>query len=443
MMGGDVGGEAGGANGGRVNLRTLIAIRWLAIGGQFATVLTVRYGLGFDLPMQMALGTIAASVVLNLFALGQRAAQPFLSDRDASLYLAYDTLQLALLLYLTGGLDNPFAALMLAPLTVGATVLSRRRVQILTALAVVCLTAVALRSFPLPWPEGRELSIPAQYRLGHWVALTFSAIFIAGYVWQVARGSRAMAGALAASQVALARAQRASALGALAAAAAHELGTPLGTIAVVAKEMAREVPPDSPLAEDIQLLQSQTERCRHILAELSRRPEPPRTDAGFGAVPLSAVIEEAAAPHRRADVSLSVELADACRDPAVLPSPELMQGLGLLLQNALQFAAREVQVTIDRGGTGLSIVIRDDGPGYPPSLLGRLGEPYVSGRALQREQGRDAASSMGLGIFIAQTLLERTGAFVAYGNSLDGGAEVALTWRTAAFMSSDLETAAS
>jgi two-component system sensor histidine kinase RegB len=426
-----------GQGSGRVNLRTLITIRWIAVAGQFAAVLTVEYVLGFRLPLLLALATIGASVVLNLFALGHRASQPFLGDRDAALYLAYDTLQLALLLFLTGGLDNPFAALMLAPLTVGATVLSSRRVLVLTVLAVSCLTGVALYSFPLPWPEGQQLGMPTLYRLGHWAALSLSAMFIAGYVWQVARGARDMADALGASQIALARAQRVSALGALAAAAAHELGTPLGTIAVVAKEMAREVPTDSPLAEDIQLLQSQTARCRDILAELGRRPgTEAETDGGFGAVPITAVVEEAAAPYRRTAVALRIEPGGGA-EPLIRVSPELAHGLGLLIQNAIQFARSQVLVTVDRPRGGLHIAIRDDGPGFPPGVLGRLGEPYLSARTAQQ---RDSTGSMGLGIFIAQTLLERTGATVAYANAPEGGAEVSLVWRSPGFVAEEMIT---
>ena len=200
---------------------------------------------------------MGASVLLNLAAQAQRGARPRLADRDAALYLGYDTLQLTLLLYLTGGLQNPFAILILAPLTVAGTILSRVSVTALTVLALCCLTGLALWQFPLPWAN-RAVGLPPLYLLGIWLALSLSAIFITAYVWSVAQEARSISDALAASQMALEREQRLSALGALAAAAAHELGTPLGTIHLVAKELASEIPPDSPLAEDIALLQSQS-----------------------------------------------------------------------------------------------------------------------------------------------------------------------------------------
>src|SRR4051812_35825464 len=320
---------------GRVTLRTLILIRWVAIAGQFIAILTVHFGLGLNLPLGPALAAIGASVLLNLAALAQRGARPRLGDRDAALYLGYDLLQLTLLLYLTGGLQNPFAILIVAPLTVAGTILSRPSVIGLTILAVACLTGLAIWQFPLPWPDG-ALSLPPLFQLGIWLALVLSSIFITGYVWSVAQEARQISDALAASQMALAREQKLSALGALAAAAAHELGTPLGTIALVAKELAREVPADSPLAEDIALLQSQSARCRDILAELSRKPEAEGGEP-YDRLTLTALIEAAAGPHRhrRGHINLKIELEPGAEpeSPMIRRSPEIIHGLGNLLQN--------------------------------------------------------------------------------------------------------------
>jgi len=406
---------------GRVGLRTIILIRWVAIAGQLSTVLMVEFGLGIDLPLWPALATIAASAVLNLAALLQRRTRPRLPDRDAALYLAFDTLQLALLLFLTGGLQNPFSIMLLAPLTVAATSLSRGSVAVLTGLALVCVAALAMFHQPLHWPGG-QVVLPPLFALGQWLALSISATFIAAYVWSVAHEARRISGALSMTQMALAREQRLSALGALAAAAAHELGTPLGTIALVAKEIAREIPDDDPLAEDVQLLQSQVARCRDILAELARRPE---ADGGepFERLSIRALIEAAAAPHRHPGKTLVVEAAgtDDLAEPVLARSPEILHGLGNLLQNALEFAASRVVAEAHWDRNQLTIAIRDDGPGFPPGLLSRIGEPYLSQRGVK-------GTHMGLGIFIAQTLLERTGAEVEFGNRTEGGAEVVIRW---------------
>jgi two-component system sensor histidine kinase RegB len=228
--------------------------------------------------------------------------------------------------------------------------------------------------------------------------------------------------------MALDRERRLSALGALAAAAAHELGSPLGTIAVVAKEIARDLPGDSPLRSDVELLLSQSQRCRDILAGLAARPEAEH-GTPFDALPLDVLIDTAAAPHRRARVAFAVELAPARPGDAVPTVPrraEILHGLGTLVENACQFARTAVDVAIRWDSAQMTIVIQDDGPGFDPGLVDRLGEPYLSGG----HQGRQGdGEHMGLGIFIAQNLLERTGAVLRFGNRPTGGAEVAVTWR--------------
>lgn len=425
--------EADAHDDGRVTLRTLILIRWIAIIGQLATVLAVQFWLKHDLPIGPALAAIGASVLLNLVAMAQRGGRMRLSDRDVALYLGYDTLELTLLIYLTGGLANPFSALLLAPLTVAASVLTRSNVVGVTGLTLFCFSVLAVWHFPLPWPV-RELELPWLYSIGIWISLFISAVFIAVYVFRVAEEARRIAEALAASQMALAREQRLSALGALAAAAAHELGSPLSTIALVASELARDIPPGSEHGDDIALLQSQTERCRLILAELARRPE---TDGGdpYERLPLRTLIETAAAPHHTGAVELEI-VADAAPDsdePVVRRSPEIVHSLGNLIQNALQFARRRVTVTVSWNAAVVVVTVADDGPGFPAHLLSRIGEPYISTRA-------DRGAHMGLGIFIAKTLVERTGATVEFDNKRSGGAKVAVCWERGKLETQRLET---
>jgi len=409
---------------GPINLRTLILIRWVAIAGQVSTILIVHYGLGFRLPLVPALGVVASSAFLNLVLIVLRQWAARLGARDAALYLGYDVLQLAVLLYLTGGLQNPFSILILAPVTVAATILSRRAVIALSLLAVAAISVLALRHMPLPW-RNEPLVFPPELVLGIWIALVLATVFIGGYTWSIAQGARRLRDAMAATQLALAREQRVSAVGALAAAAAHELGSPLATIAVVAKELARELPGSSPHAEDAALLLSQSERCRRILAELAQQPE---EDGGspYTRLPISALVETAAAPHRHQGIRLILATAGAAAEdePLVRRSPEIMHGLNNLIQNAVQFAAREVSITTFWDAKSVMVEIDDDGPGFPLHLLGRLGEPYLSTRA-------GVTDHMGLGIFIAQSLLERSGARLAFDNLAEGGAHVAISWNRA------------
>jgi two-component system sensor histidine kinase RegB len=409
---------------GRISLRTLVPIRWVAIAGQASTILIVHYVLDYRLPLFPALAVVASSVLLNAVLILRRQAAARLGERDAALCLGYDILQLAILLYLTGGLQNPFSTLILAPVTVAATILSRRPVIALSILAVAAITVLALWHMPLPW-RTEPLEFPPELVFGIWMALVLATVFIGGYTWSVAQEARRLRDAVAATQLALAREQRISAVGALAAAAAHELGSPLATIAVVARELAHDLPEDSPHAEDVALLLSQSERCRRILAELARQPE---HDGGspYTRLPISALVETAGAVHQHEGVKLIFATAGqpGPEEPLVRRSPEIMHGLNNLIQNAVQFARREVSVTTFWDKAAVSVEIADDGPGFALHLLGRLGEPYVSTRA-------GAADHMGLGIFIAQSLLERSGAKLVFDNLPEGGAHVAIFWNRA------------
>jgi two-component system sensor histidine kinase RegB len=407
---------------GRITGRTLMLMRWIAVSGQLTSIAVLTWGLHIALPLGPVLATVGASVLLNLVVMAQhRGAQLRLTDQDATFYLAFDTLQLTLLLYLTGGMVNPFTILLLAPLTVGAAILSPFYVVLMALVSQSCLGLIALWHFPLPWP-GASPVIPPLYLAGVWSGLTMASLMLASYVSRVAHESRRISDALAASQMALAREQRLSALGGLAAAAAHELGTPLGTIAVVAGELARDVPADSPIAEDIALLQSQSQRCGEILAELGRQPE---ADGGapFEELPLAALVEAAATPHRvtAATLTITTRALDGSAQPVVRRRSEIIHGVGNLLQNALQFASRGVEAQASWDSDSIILTITDDGPGFSSNVLNRLGEPYLSARA-------DRTGHMGLGVFIAETLLGRTGARVEFGNRRQGGARVVIQW---------------
>ncbi|MBV6631600.1 MAG: ActS/PrrB/RegB family redox-sensitive histidine kinase [Alphaproteobacteria bacterium] len=407
---------------GRISQRLLIMHRWIAIIGQTIAVIVVHYGLGFDMPLVSTGLLISASVMLNVVVMAQRSRAARLDDRAAALYLAFDILQLSALLYLTGGLQNPFAVLMLAPVTVAATMLARQAVFAVVGLAIACLSVLAVFYQPLPGPGGLSWVIPPTYLAGFWTALALSCFFISAYVYLIEREARRMSDALTATQMALIREQKVSALGALAAAAAHELGSPLSTIRLVAKELVRDLPPDSALKEDVELLVSESDRCRTILTELSRKPEP-ATANPFDRLALPTLVEEVARPRLPPTVKFALEIdADpAIEPPAAYFGPELQHGLGNIIQNASQFAGRKVTARLYWTDQVVMITIEDDGPGYPAHILDRLGEPYVSGRATKGE-------NLGLGIFIAQTLLESLGADLSFSNPPAGGARVTIHW---------------
>jgi len=415
-----------------VGLRTLVMIRYVAVLGQAATLLTVQYGLGLEIPIGPALAAVAVSILFNLLLVSRRPLKSRISTVEAAGQLGYDILQLAVLLFLTGGLENPFALLVLAPVTVSATVLPRRYTIGLGLLAGAAITVLALYHLPFPSP-GPALALPDFYLLGLWQALILGILFIAAYVASISDDARRMAAAFNAAQLALAREQQLSAVGALAAAAAHELGSPLSTIAVTAREMARELPIDSELRGDAELLLEQSERCRAILAQLGRPltadPLSPMTR-----MPFAALVESAAQPYRSEGVAIEFRVVPIDGDQPTVPRwPEIIQGLGTLIQNAIDFASTAVTIETSWDDDAIHVVIADDGPGFPRATLERFGEPYISGRG-------GTAGHMGLGIFIAVTLLARTGAEVSCSNSKDGGAIAEVRWsrrRLAEIMAAD------
>lgn len=418
---------------GRLRLRTLVLIRWVALIGQATTLAVVYFGLGYDIPFIPAMSVIAASGALNVVISIARPIAIWVSDREAFWNLCFDLVLLAALLCLTGGLQNPFSILILAPVVISGWALTRRSTLVLSAIALALVSFLAVWYLPLPWPESGILLSPV-YIAGVWAALVIAVIFIASYVSSVAREIHRMSQALAATQMALAREQQLSALGGLAAATAHQLGTPLATIAVVARELQRELPADSPLREDVDLLHAESLRCRSILAGLAERPTGD-DGAPYHHLPMVALVEAAAAPHRRDGVELEITAAPAvdstAPQPTVARNAEVLHGLGTLIQNAVQFARRHVQVDLTWDEESVMLRIADDGPGFDLTVLSRLGEPYYSTGLRARRRGED--QHMGLGIFIAQTLLAHDGATLDFSNDVagpdgTGGAVVEVRW---------------
>ena len=456
-----------------LSLRTLVILRWMAIAGQSATIGIATLYFHFDLPLWGCLAAIAASVAMNLNATARlkRSDGSLPDGRLTATHLGFDILQLSILLGLTGGLQNPFCLLLVAPVTVAAASLPGRQAALMGLLVLAATVSLFFVSLPLPWQAGTELNLPPLYRFGTGLALVTGVIFTSAYAWRVAADAEKLELALATTQDVLQREQRLAALGGLAAAAAaHELGTPLATIQVVARELLRASAKDGPAAEDAALILQQAERCRDILKRLSQAPE--EGDSAFAEVGLKALLEEVVEPHRGFDLEFEVSVRTGSGEPAprVRRLPEVVHGLSTLVENAADFANSKVRVRaiVDAGFIEIEVV--DDGPGFPADILPRLGEPYVTSRpqgkarralaaqiaasvaaATPGRKGKKGAApapepeaiapsqgGMGLGFFIARTLLERTGGklFVGVGDGGQGsgqkgqpkGARVAVRW---------------
>lgn len=410
----------------RVRMRTLILLRWLAILGQIGAVVFVRYGLNMDFPVVAAGGAIGVSIALNIALLSMRRSQDLAYEWEAAAQLAYDAIQLAFLLALTGGLQNPFVFLFVAPVAVSATVLRPSITAILAALTFACVGVIAAWHLPLPWPEGARFEAPQLYQMGIAAAVLVGLAFTSVYAWRVAAEEERLNFALAAVQAVLAREQTLSALGGLAAAAAHELGTPLATIHLVAKEMVRATSSDDPRIEDLQLLVTQSERCRAILGQLSLRRE--QGDVMTQRAPIGALLEDIVAQHE----GLGREIVISCQGNGALDvkrMPEIVHALGGFIENAVGFARARVDIEASWSDDEVTILVRDDGPGFSPAILGRLGEPYLTER-----DHEGVAGGLGLGFFISKTLLERTGAELDVYNQKPPreGAVVKATWNRSA-----------
>ncbi len=424
---------------GRTRLRTFIALRWLAVAGQTATVLLVAFILGFDVPLALCLAIIAASAWLNVFLSFAFQSQRLTQGWEAEMQLAFDTMQLAALIAATGGLSNPFLLLMLAPVTVAALSLGRLRASFIALLALGLAALMPFVSLPLPWDEPGGTHLPILYQWGQFAALAVGVVFFTLSAARVSQDEARLVRALDAASVVMAREQKLSALGAMSAMTAHELGTPLATIHLVAKELVQEAGPDDPHAEDYRLIAEQADRCRSILSAIREARD--ATDIVHARMPLDALVEEAAAPMKGLGVALVVRAmpgdGGAEKPPILARSPEILHALGAFIENAVSFAASRVEATASWTADQVVVTISDDGPGFSPEVLPKLGEPYISDRSEARLGGGD----MGLGFFIAKTLIERTGGRIASRNRTPPatGAIVQAVWPLAALLPRSLE----
>ena len=413
-------------NANHLRMRTLVRLRSLAVIGQSVTVLGVAYGLGFPLPVASCFLLIACLLLLNIALQLKFPATYRLDPSTSTFVLSLDILQLFGLLFITGGLANPFAVLLCVPVIVASASLPVRNIIALGATAVAGVTVLAVYHRPLPWYPGTTFDTPLVLIAGNWIAIVSTAAFAAFYSYRVSAEAQELADALMATEFALQREQHLSALDGLAAAAAHELGTPLATIAVVAREMERALAGDERFREDVQLLRSQSERCREIMRRLTTLSSEDEEHMRW--LPLSSLIEEVIAPHREFGVDIKVSRIHGPEgEPVGRRNAGILYGLGNLLENAVDFASSTVHVETQSNARTVTIRIDDDGPGFAADVLSRIGDPYLTQRSRSSEA---TAGGLGLGLFIAKTLLERSGATLKFANrdGDQGGASVTVTW---------------
>src|SRR5450432_1039443 len=398
-----------------VRLDTILRLRWLAVLGQLAAIFIVVQGLEFDVEVLPCVVIVALSALLNLAL--QMAFNPMqrLEPVYAAALLALNIVELAGLLYLTGGLQNPFSFLFLAPVLISATALPIRLTIALGVVAVACASALVFFHLPLPWDSDDPLVLPPIYLFGVWLSIVVAIGVTSLYAFQVTEEARKLSDALAAT----------------------ELGTPLSTIFLISRELEKTVQDTSPLAGDLKTLREQAQRCRDILAKITQLSS---TGAPFDLMPLSTLIEEVVAPHGDFGVRIKVRIAVAgTREPVGTRNPAILYGVGNILENAVDFARATVEVNAWWNTETVEIIISDDGPGIAPDMLKRIGEPYLS-RRRSADEAQNEHHGLGLGVFIARTLLERTGARVSFTNRTfpDHGAVVQIAWPRSRFEVSEI-----
>lgn len=409
------------SEGRKLRLETLIRLRWLAVAGQAVSIFIVAVVLQFSIPVVACIIFIALLALVNAWLHLSYPSTWRLDPPAALALLTFDLLQLAALLYVTGGLTNPFAPLVAVPVIISSAAQPLRDSLGLVLVAILCITALAFSPFSLPWYPGTRVPFEPLLLAGMWFAIVCTTSFAAFYAYRVASEASQLSEALAATELVLQREMHLSELDGLAAAAAHELGTPLATISLVAKEMSRELAAGDRFHDDVQLLVSQSERCRDIMRRLTTLSS--GSEEHLKRMPLSSLIEEVTAPHREFGIDIKVvEESPRATEPISRRNAGVLYGLGNLIENAVDYAQTEVTVRVFHDTEIVRITIEDNGEGYAPDILQRIGEPYVTRRSPQAKAG-----GLGLGLFIAKTLLERSGATLIFENS--PGARVTVSWK--------------
>jgi two-component system sensor histidine kinase RegB len=421
-----LGAQAPGIGVGRIKTRTLVVLRLFGVVGQAFGIVLVAGVLRLPLPYLPCFILVGASAFFNLVMMISPASRRFAKPWEACGQLLFDVCQISGVLYCTGGLSNPFCVLMIVPVTVAFATLPARWAVAVGILAAILATVLAFYSAPLPWPGPTPFRLPVLYRVGAIIALVMGMAVTGGFAaWTASRASR-MELALHVTETVLAREQRVSALGALAAAAAHELGTPLTTISVVAKELARETP-EGPLREDAWLLMDEAQRCRGILKRLTDAPEEAEA---IQRISLEEFLDDVVAPYEGDPVVRVEALVSGPPEsmaPEVWRKTEILHALNSIVENAVDFARAEILLSAKFDARFITIEVQDDGPGFASEIIDRLGDPYVTTRP-GAEGSRTGHVGMGLGFFIAKTLLERTGAVVTFRNGRRRGAIVSARW---------------
>ena len=394
-------------------LSNLIKIRWIAIFGQLLTILLVYFYFVISIPIYSCLGIVFISSLINIYSFFTNKNNNYLSDKEAFYFLLFDTIQLGVLLYLTGGIYNPFALLLIAPLIISASYLPIVFSIYLLLLSISIALIISNYYLPINWNS--NFLVPTFFKHGLTFALIISLFFIFIYVYLFANSSRKISDALSKTRSALENQKKISAIGSLSSAAVHELSTPLNTIYLILNDLLQDhnIKANLDIKKEIDLLKLQADRCRNILLTLSNNPENLK-DNFFDKTSISNLIQINFDKFNDRNIDLKIKLNSNNDEPQIFSTDELVFAIGNIIQNAIEHAKSLVKTEILWDEFELSIIIKDDGNGFKNDTLDLIGQPYIS----KKNNG------MGLGIFIAKNLLENINGTLFVKNHKDGGGMV-------------------
>ncbi len=404
--------------------KTLVILRWIAIIGQFTAINLVYFYLSLDFPIIIAFGILFLGFISNLY-LQFRIRSITLKDFNASIFLIYDLLQLTALLYLTGGISNPFSILMIIPTIVSSTLLSMGTTIILGILTILFLFLLTIFHYPLPGIHDHSITFPKLYLTGYFLAIIVGLVFLSYFGIRFSGESKRRSDAINKVQQVIAKEYELESLGGQAAAAAHSLGTPLATISVVASELKKELGQKNEHSKDIDLLISQTKRCGEILKKISKKQI--KDDEFFSKTRLEDLLSELISSFRETSSKhINLEAEDDKNKISFQRSPEIIYGLRNFIGNAVKFSKTKVEIILSSNKKDIEILIKDDGPGFPEDIIEILGEPYIKSKSSEINDN----AGTGLGTFLGKTLLERSGAKLSFLNGKNNkGALVKIFWK--------------
>ena len=410
---------------------TLTILRYIAIFGQFFAINIVYFYLGLPFPIEASYAVILAGLLTNLY-LQFKIKINQLKDLYASIFLVFDLIQLSILLYLTGGIFNPFCFLLIIPAIVSSTFLSMGTTIILGIITSVLLLVISFIHLPLPGEDMNLLHFPNFYKIGIVISIFIGLIFLSYFGIRFAGETKKRSEALNKLQEVISKEYELESLGGQAAAAAHSLGTPLATISVVAKELKKEIGSNTELSKDVDLLISQTKRCSEILKQISKKQI--EEDIFLSSIKFEDLLEEIISSFKEtSSKEISLSVAKDENKISIQRTPEIIYGLRNFIGNAVKFSKSKVKINLFSDKNLIEIKINDDGPGIPEDIIKKIGEPYIKSKSKELSSN----SGLGLGTFLGKTLLERQNANLSFIRNSDlGGALILITWNPKSFSNS-------